>query len=160
MNDSPAQSTILCDLLVNIDVDDLSRAIAFYTSAFGLRVGRRFGAGAVELLGAKVPIYLLVKAADATPFEGATAARSYRRHWTPVHLDFVVESLDRALRQAEAAGALREGEVLEYDWGKLALLSDPWGHGFCLLQLTGRGYDALVTGVGGAGEPPTGAAVG
>jgi predicted enzyme related to lactoylglutathione lyase len=156
MNDSPAESTLLTDLLVNIDVDDLRRAIAFYTSAFELRVGRRFGAGAVELLGAKVPIYLLVKAADAAPFEAATAARSYRRHWTPVHLDFVVESLERALQRAEAAGAIREGEVLEHDWGKLALLSDPWGHGFCLLQFTGRGYEALATGVGGEG-PSAGA---
>lgn len=157
MNDSPAERGLLRDLLVNIDVDDLSRAIRFYTSAFDLRVGRRFGTGAVELLGAPVPIYLLVKALDAAPFEGATAARSYRRHWTPVHLDFVVENFEQALQQAEAAGALREGEVLEQAWGKLALLSDPWGHGLCLLQFTGRGYDELVTGVGDTGESPSGA---
>src|SRR5260370_36700321 len=31
------------DLLVNIDVDDLSKAIAFYQQAAGLRLGRRFG---------------------------------------------------------------------------------------------------------------------
>ena len=31
------------DILVNIDVDDLARAEAFYTNAFGLRPGRRFG---------------------------------------------------------------------------------------------------------------------
>ena len=39
------------DLLVNIDVDDLPKAIAFYSDAFGLTVGRRFGAMGVELLG-------------------------------------------------------------------------------------------------------------
>jgi len=30
----------MADLLVNIDVDDLDRAIAFYSQAFGLTVGR------------------------------------------------------------------------------------------------------------------------
>ena len=38
-------------LLVNIDVDDLDRAVAFYTGALGLTVGRRFGAFGVELTG-------------------------------------------------------------------------------------------------------------
>ena len=32
--------------LVNVDVDDLERATRFYTGAFGLRPGRRFGADA------------------------------------------------------------------------------------------------------------------
>ena len=34
-------------LLVNIDVDDLHKGIDFYTKAFGLAIGRRFGADAV-----------------------------------------------------------------------------------------------------------------
>lgn len=38
-------------LLVNIDVPDLGRAIAFYAGAFGLTVTRRFGAAAPELRG-------------------------------------------------------------------------------------------------------------
>jgi len=36
------------DLLVNIDVDDLSKAVAFYRKAARLRVGRRFGSLGVE----------------------------------------------------------------------------------------------------------------
>ena len=32
------------NMLVNLDVDDLDKAIAFYSQAFGLTVGRRFGA--------------------------------------------------------------------------------------------------------------------
>ena len=39
------------DLLVNIDVDDLSKAIDFYRKAVGLRVGRRFGALSVVVAG-------------------------------------------------------------------------------------------------------------
>jgi catechol 2,3-dioxygenase-like lactoylglutathione lyase family enzyme len=51
------------DILINIDVDDLDRATAFYTAAFGLQVGRRFAAFAIELTGGTSPIYLLAKAA-------------------------------------------------------------------------------------------------
>jgi catechol 2,3-dioxygenase-like lactoylglutathione lyase family enzyme len=89
-------------LLVNIDVDDLDRGIRFYTGALGLRIGRRFGAAAVELLGAEVPIYLLVKRAGTTPFAGGRWGRDYRRHWTPVHLDFAVDDLDVAVERAES----------------------------------------------------------
>ena len=53
------------DLLVNIDVDNLDKAIAFYTDAFDRRVGRRFGDAGVELLGASSPFYLLVKPAGS-----------------------------------------------------------------------------------------------
>ena len=49
------------DLLVNLDVDDLDKAVRFYTSALGLKVGRRFGIFGIEMLGRSVPIYLLVK---------------------------------------------------------------------------------------------------
>jgi lactoylglutathione lyase len=133
------------DMLINIDVADLNRGIRFYTSAFDLRPGRRFGTHGIELLGAGAPIYLLVKDRGTAPFEGASAPREYRRHWTPVHLDFVVEDLDAAVQRAISAGATREGDIAEQAWGRLALLSDPFGHGFCLLQFKGRGYDEIAS---------------
>lgn len=132
-------------LLVNIDVDDLEKGVRFYTEAFSLRVGRRFGSDAVELLGAEVPVYLLVKAATTPPFDGALAPRDYGRHWTPVHIDMAVEDLEEAVARAERAGAKREGAICEHSWGRMALLSDPFGHGFCLLQFVGRGYDEITT---------------
>ncbi len=102
-------------LLVNIDVDDLALAEAFYTRAFGLRTTRRFRADGVELAGAAVPLYLLGKPAGSlacdAPANARCAMRDYARHWTPVHLDFVVDDLDAALARAESAGARREGEV-------------------------------------------------
>ena len=49
------------DLLVNIDVDDLESAIRFYSAAFELRIGRRFGPWGVEMLGSPAPIYLLAR---------------------------------------------------------------------------------------------------
>jgi predicted enzyme related to lactoylglutathione lyase len=132
------------DFLVNIDVDDLERAVAFYTAAFGLSVGRRLGPGAVELLGGSAPIYLLGKASGSPAAATAPQRRDYSRHWTPVHLDVVVEDLDAAVARAEAAGAALEAPVTTSAWGRLALMADPFGHGFCLLQFLGRGYDELV----------------
>lgn len=127
-------------LLVNIDVPELAPAEAFYGAAFGLRIGRRFGADAVELLGADAPIYLLHKAAGA-----GDSRRDYARHWTPVHCDVVVDDLDAALARAIAAGALQEGATREAVWGRIVQLSDPFGHGWCLLQFSGRGYDEIST---------------
>jgi predicted enzyme related to lactoylglutathione lyase len=37
-----------------------------------------------------------------------------------------------------------ESEVQTHAWGRLALLADPFGNGFCLLQFTGRGYDEIA----------------
>jgi catechol 2,3-dioxygenase-like lactoylglutathione lyase family enzyme len=133
-------------LLINIDVDDLDAGVRFYTSALGLTVARRFGEAGVELLGAQAPIYLLKKPPGTDPFEGAApGARDYGRHWTPVHLDVVVDDVDAAVAQAEAAGARVEGRS-DASWGRLALLADPFGHGFCLLEFRGRGYDEIATG--------------
>jgi predicted enzyme related to lactoylglutathione lyase len=132
-------------VLINIDVDDLPKALAFYTAAFELRIGRRLGADVIELLGAQAPIYLLTKRAGTSAVTTSVSiTRDYRRHWTAVHLDFVVDDLDAALVRAQTAGARLEGDVRSDVWGKLALLSDPFGHGFCLLQFLGRGYDELV----------------
>jgi catechol 2,3-dioxygenase-like lactoylglutathione lyase family enzyme len=130
-------------LLINIDVPELERGIAFYTDAFGLRLSRRLGPGFAELLGAETPIYLLETAAGTAPFRDAKQGRDYARHWTPLHLDFVVEDLDAALTRALVAGATQESEPSDHVYGRLVLLSDPFGHGECLLQFNARGYDAF-----------------
>ena len=79
------------------------------------------------------------------PTPSAGGVRDYRRHWTPVHLDFVVDDLDAAVSRCTAAGATLEKPATEQPWGLIALFSDPFGHGFCLLQLRGRGYDELLS---------------
>ena len=131
-------------LLVNIDVDDLAKAIRFYGAALGLKVGRRFGTAGVEMLGYPVPIYLLLKRQGTAAAATTDERRTYERHWTPVHLDFVVDDIAAAVEQAVAAGARLEEPIANHEWGKLALMSDPFGHGFCLLQFVGRGYDAIA----------------
>jgi predicted enzyme related to lactoylglutathione lyase len=131
--------------LINIDVDDLDKATRFYQAAFGLKVGRRFGVDGVELLGSSAPIYLLVKAAGSAISSSSPLRRSYERHWTPVHLDFVVDEIESAVGQAVDAGARLEGAISTHKWGRLALMVDPFGHGFCLLQFLGRGYDEIAS---------------
>lgn len=131
-------------LLVNIDVDDLEKAIAFYRSAFELHVGRRFGVLGVEMLGSSAPIYLLVKASGTIAAPKVSQQRHYKRHWTSVHLDFVVDDIEAAVQRAVSAGAQIEKPVTSHEWGELALMADPFGHGFCFVQFLGEGYDALV----------------
>lgn len=133
------------DFLVNIDVDDLPRAVQFYTFALNLHIGRRFGQDGVELTGGSSPIYLLAKAAGSLACPACTQQRTYERHWTPVHLDVVVDDVDVAVARALTAGATLEKPVHTSAWGRLALMADPFGNGFCFVQFLGRGYDEIAT---------------
>ena len=135
----------MSDLLVNIDVPDIEAGIAFYTAALGLRVGRRFDADFVELLGRGAPIYLLRKDAGTASGPGGGDIRRYARHWCPIHPDFVVEDIAAATARALAAGAVQEGKTCDAAYGKLAMFADPFGHGFCLIEFTAEGYDAIAT---------------
>ena len=130
-------------LLVNIDVDDLEKAIRFYCEGLNLRVGRRFE-GSVELIGLASPLYLLSNAAGTRASPKCDDKRRYARHWTPVHLDFVVQDIDAAVARAKEAGATLEQPVQDHPYGRLAVLADPFGNGFCLLEFTGRGYDEIA----------------
>ena len=128
--------------LLNIDVPDVAQATRFYTTAFGLTVGRRFGTDFVELLGWPAPVYLLTKRAGTLGAGGDR--RRYERHWTPVHVDVVVEDVDAAVERALGAGAILEVPASDAPYGRIAMLADPFGHGFCLLAFSETGYDALL----------------
>ncbi len=132
-------------LLINIDVPELALAADFYCNALGLTIGRRLGPTGLELLGAASPIYLLAKEAGSKPAASMQQLRSYQRHWTPVHLDLVVDDIEIAAQRAIAAGAIAEGPISTAAWGRLAMFGDPFGHGFCLVQFLGKGYDEIAT---------------
>lgn len=134
------------ELLANIDVDDLDKGIAFYEAALGLKVGRRLGASGVEMLGASSAIYLLLKGEGTKPSVAVDDRRDYRRHWTPVHLDFAVPEIQIAVRRVLGAGGAIEGAIETHEWGRIAHVADPFGHGFCLIEFLGRGYDEIATG--------------
>ena len=67
------------ELRICIDVDDMERAIAFYTEGLGLKLGRRFKNDFVELLGAGSPINLLLNAAGSLAIAGHAKTRIYQR---------------------------------------------------------------------------------
>jgi len=132
-------------LLVNIDVDDLEKGVAFYQSAFGLSLRRRLFDGTVaEMVGASSNVYLLSKPSGSSASSQVSLPRDYRRHWTPVHLDFEVDDVEAAVQRALAAGAKLEGEIQTFPWGRIAKMSDPFGHGFCILEFVGAGYDNVA----------------
>ena len=54
-------------------------------------------------------------------------------------------NLSAALARARSAGASLEGEVSTYKWGHIAVMADPFGHGFCLIEFLGRGYDEIAS---------------
>lgn len=76
---------------------------------------------------------------------GADQFRDCGRDWSPIHLDFVVADIEAAVARAVAAGARTERPVRAGAWGELALLADPFGHGFCLLEFVGSGYDEIAS---------------
>jgi len=132
-------------LLVNIDVDDLEKGVAFYQSAFGLSLRRRLFDGTVaEMVGVSSNVYLLSKPSGSSASSQVSLPRDYRRHWTPVHLDFEVDDVEAAVQRALAAGAKLEGEIQTFPWGRIAKMSDPFGHGFCILEFVGAGYDNVA----------------
>lgn len=126
-------------VLVNIDVPELKPAIGFYETAVGAKLVRLLDDDVAELEYGSSSLYLLRKAAksQATP---AGDVRQQSRHWTPVHVDFVVADLDAAVTRALAAGAKRESERIDWRGSKCVTFSDPFGHGFCLIELSGGRY--------------------
>jgi predicted enzyme related to lactoylglutathione lyase len=132
------------ELLANIDVSNLARGIEFYTRMLDLTITRMLGDKVVELSGASSKIYLIEQP------EGSTATKSgqqrdYSRHWTPVHLDFIVPEIESAVTRARAAGATLDRDIRTHKWGRIAVLADPFGNGFCLIEFLGRGYDEIAT---------------
>lgn len=127
-------------LLVNIDVPELIPATEFYCDALGLRLNRIIDGDVAELSGASCLLYLLQKPAGTKTSGVSSATRDYGRHWTPVHLDFVVDDLDKATKRAQQAGAQQESGCVEWMGSKCTTFSDPFGHGFCLIELSGGTY--------------------
>jgi predicted enzyme related to lactoylglutathione lyase len=130
----------MADLLVNVDVSDIEEGIRFYTQGLGLRLLRRLGPDIAELAGASCPVFLTRHATGTHPIPAAAPVRQYGRHWTPVHLDFVVGDFEAAIRRAAAAGAVQEGDIRDFNWGRYLVMADPFGNGFCLPQFKGKDY--------------------
>lgn len=121
----------------SIDVPDLEAGVAFYADGLGFEALGPAAADSFELRAGAVRIDLLEResGSDAVPADGdGAAARDYDRHWTPVHLDLVVDDVDDAVRRAVDAGATLESGPEDLGRERLARCVDPFGNGFCLLE--------------------------
>ena len=127
-------------VIVNIDVPDLAPAIHFYSAALGLKLNRIIENDVAELVGASSMIYLLQNPGGSHPVGSLAQVRVYFRHWTPVHMDFVVDDVNGAAKRAVDAGAILESECIEWNGSKCITFSDPFGHGFCLIEFAGDTY--------------------
>lgn len=121
-------------MLIDIDVPDLETGINFYCSAFDLHLHRILDNDVAELVGGSSTIYLLQKDEGSQCAKASADSRKYSRHWTPVHVDFVVDDLDRAVKRVIDAGAVLETECINWRGSKCITFSDPFGNGFCLIQ--------------------------
>ncbi|HSG88709.1 MAG TPA: VOC family protein [Pseudomonadales bacterium] len=132
-------------LIVNIDVPDLDAGRAFYETALGMTFVRTlFGGAIAELRHGGVLVHLHRHAAGSATKVADGAPRSYAPHWTPVHLDLLVDDLERVQEAAVAAGARVERQAQSFSWGRIVRLRDPFGHGLCLIRQSPRGYDTVT----------------
>ena len=56
----------------------------------------------------------------------------------------LIDDLEAALDRAVRAGATPETEIRTGAWGRIVTVADPFGHGLCLIQFLGRGYDEVA----------------
>ena len=125
---------MMITLSVSIDVPALADGVRFYTDVFGFVKIAAPMPGLAVLRAGDTEICLLEKAAGSAPARGTDERRHYQRHWTPVHVDFHVDDLKATLARALAAGALQEQFFEDPKHGSVAFCSDPFGHGFCLIE--------------------------
>lgn len=130
--------------IINIDVPELAPAIDFYSAALGLKLSRILDDDVAELTSASSVMYLLLKPGGSrfrqVDSNSIPDVRDYTRHWTPVHIDFVVDNLSEASSRAKQAGARQESECIHWRGAKCVTFSDPFGHGFCLIEFAGETY--------------------
>ena len=125
----------MISVALSVDVPNLADGIRFYSDVFGFRKVAEPFPGLVVLDAGNAKICLLEKPAGSQPSPRTRESRHYERHWTPVHLDLHVDDFDATLARALEAGATREQFFEASDrHGAVAFCSDPFGHGFCLIE--------------------------
>jgi len=117
----------------SIDVSDLKKGEIFYVQALGCKKVREQGSNMVVLPVENMEIYLLEKKAGTNPIKSSNIVRDYKRHWTPIHLDFICDDVEKMVSQIIKLGGSHEGGE-SGDWGSIAYCADPFGNGFCIIN--------------------------
>lgn len=95
---------------VSIDVPSLSKAETFYVEALGCKKVRDQDPDMVVLATENCEIYLQEKDAGTKPVASSDVVREYRRHWTPVHLDFLTENVNEVVERVLRFGGRTKAE--------------------------------------------------
>ncbi len=116
---------------VSIDVSDMGQALDFYTQALECDFKKKYSDEWQVVAIAGLDIHLQQKAA------GTVAAgehrRDYKRHRTPVHLDFTVEDIRPTCVAIEEHGGCVENQSFSQQ-ADIAHCADPFGNGFCVIR--------------------------
>jgi catechol 2,3-dioxygenase-like lactoylglutathione lyase family enzyme len=121
---------------VSLDCPSLEAGIAFYGAVFGFQVTSRPYTGLAGLAAGDQRLLLIERTENTLPYPNSSHGRSYARHWTPIHLDFHVTDVESVRDRALAAGAKLEAWHERPGKPGVAFMSDPFGHGFCLIGET------------------------
>jgi predicted enzyme related to lactoylglutathione lyase len=124
----------MVEIEICIDVPEMAQAVRFYGDAFGFSKISEPYPGVAILKAGEAAITLLEKREGSKPSPHTEDIRRYRRHWTPVHLDFHVDDLKAALDRVVKAGAVKEQVYESAEHSSIAFCADPFGNGFCLLE--------------------------
>ena len=116
-----------------IDVSDINKATSFYTQVLGCRI-KTEKENSAELEVDNSTIYLVEMAEYSNPLIEGSDSRRYSRHWTPVHLDFHVTEIETSISLLREFGGKLEGQK-SGDWGTAAFCADPFGNGFCMIEI-------------------------
>lgn len=120
-------------LSISIDVPDLAQGVAFYVDALGCEKVRHRGDDMMVLSTDNAQIYLQQRSPGSSAVKGTEIVRSYLRHWTPVHLDFLRSDVPAVVDRIQRFGGTVEGGE-RGDWGAIAYCVDPFGNGFCVID--------------------------
>jgi predicted enzyme related to lactoylglutathione lyase len=127
-------TSAMLSVSVGVDVPDLTDGVKFYASAFGFVKTSEPVPGVAVLRSGGAEIVLLEKKPGSKPSTRTEDTRRYERHWTPVHIDMHVDDFAAALARALDAGATQEQLFASPKHGSVAFCSDPFGHGFCIIE--------------------------
>ncbi len=117
------------EFAICIDVDDVARAVDFYGRGLGLTVVEQHPEWAKVMSNEQT--FWIMKTLSGP---SGQISRDFRRHWTPVHLDFVVDDIDSVVQRALENGGQLDREIQRGERGDLANLSDPAGNGVDLFR--------------------------
>ncbi|GFE52453.1 glyoxalase [Roseobacter cerasinus] len=116
---------------VSIDVSDMTKALTFYVEALGCKFKKKYSDDWQVVSVGTLDLHIQQKASGT--IGAADHKRDYSRHWTPVHLDFIVDDIEPICAKIENRGGTVEKKTFS-EIADLANCADPFGNGFDLIR--------------------------